>query len=596
MFRQILATGAILAISLAALACSGGDGPTPAEVPGGPQPAAGATTETQEQPQAQAPALTRPERSDLTTTRPAPERSDLTPTKPAPEAQATRTPATGAEPETKQAPGPTQPPTENVQQTATTQPAATAQGPGEGGQTPEAITPQPPKPASPEDLIPQDPRTNDQVLLQDIYDRMDLQQFALNPNEPIPPPKSGDWGIGRFGYPDTRFGYFETRDHPYLHLFPGLLNNINMARQEGADTAKPDRTFEYNPYNPPWQWDGDAREDFLFHGGITYFIYHPWFEPLRGTEIYAGRGNTVLTRRSEFRFLETGSGETRKLALGPHWFGSNSLRGTLAKTVAEGLEQARTAGVEDISIPWRINHPGRQDWRRKDRTYENKWSLEQYLRTPLFRDDGVKYLEKEPRYSMSGTQIDILRNSYTMPTVHWEFLHDRLPIIRVTAYNRTVLPMAAPEQKPGEVQFAVSFVISFQNRWASFDDPNRWLIRFEEDLLDNLQQLYEEEHADSETEFHRQRFPGYWHESDYMQHRLIGPVVVQVYETEGENKVMEPGIYAVTPKVTEWKAPGPILNDHKRQLSMQGGGTTGDSGHKQHRIPPTPAGPCRATS
>ena len=156
-----------------------------------------------------------------------------------------------------------------------------------------------------------------------------------------------------------------------------------------------------------------------------------------------------------------------------------------------------------------------------------------------------------------------------MPTVQWEFLHDRLPIIRVTAYNRTVLPLAAPEQKPGDTQFAVSFVISFQNRWASFDDPNRWLIRFEEDLLDNLRLLHEEEHADSETEFHRQHFPGYWHESDYMQHRLIGPVVVQVYDMkprEKNKRPIEPGIYAVTPRVTEWEAPGPILRDD-RQLS-----------------------------
>ena len=555
MFRQILATGAILAISLAALACSGGEGPTPAEAPGGPQPIAGATAEAQEQARAQAPALTRPERSDLT------------PTQTAPEAEAARTPETGAGPEqeTKQAPAPTQPAKE------TAQPAATVQSPGEGGQTPEANT-TPAGPVSPEDLIPQNPRTNDRVLLQDIYARMDLEQFALDPNEPIPPPgPSEGWGQSKSsGYPDTRFGYFETRDHPYLHLFPGLLNNVNMAREEGYDKHKPDETFEYNPYNPPGNWEGDAGQDFSFHGGITHFIYHPWFEPLRGREMYRGRGETRLVQNSGFTFPETGSGETRRLALGPHWFGSHSLRGTLAKAVTEGLEQARTAGVEERPLPWRINHKGKDRWRREERTYENKWSLEQYLRTPVFRDDGVSYREKRPRSSVSGTEIDILRSSYTMPTVHWEFLHDRLPIIRVTAYNRTVLPMAAPEQKPGDTQFAVSFVISFQNRWASFDDPNRWLIRFEEDLLDNFRLLHNKEQAGAETEFHRQNFPGYWHESDYMQHRLIGPVVIEVYETKSKNKVIEPGIYAVTPSVTEWEAPGPILRDD-RQLFMPAG-------------------------
>ena len=38
---------------------------------------------------------------------------------------------------------------------------------------------------SPESLIPTNPKTNDTILLQDIYDRMDLDQFALDPNEPI---------------------------------------------------------------------------------------------------------------------------------------------------------------------------------------------------------------------------------------------------------------------------------------------------------------------------------------------------------------------------------------------------------------------------
>ena len=551
MLRQILATGTILALSLAALACSGEDGPTPGEAPG-PQPAAGTGAETQAQERAQAAALTRPERLDLTTTQPAPE------------AKATRTPATGAEqgPETKQAPGPTQPAKE------TAQPPAPAQSPGAGGQTPEANTP-PPGPASPEDLIPEDPRTNDQVLLQDIYARMDLEQFALDPNESIPRPARGQWGMEGSEYPDTRFGYFETRDHPYLHLFPGLLNNVNEARKEGYDTHKPDKTFEYNPYNPPGNWDGEAGEDYFFHGGITHFIYHPWFEPLRGEEMRDERGKAFLMPNSGFSFLRTGSGETRRLVLGPHWFGSNSLRGTLVKAVAEGLEQARTAGVEDRPIPWRIDHKGLHGRLEGWRTYENKWGLEQYLRTPVFRDDGVTYRASETAIYGQPTGIEIMDNAYMMPTVHWEFLHPKLPIIRVTAYNKTVLPLAAPEQKPGDAQFAVSFVVSFQNRWTSFDDPNRWLIRFEEDLLDNFRLLYSKEQAGAEKEFHNQRFPNYWHESDYMQHRLIGPVVVQVYETESENKVMEPGIYAVTPRVTGWETPGPILSDD-RQLSTRG--------------------------
>ena len=41
---------------------------------------------------------------------------------------------------------------------------------------------------SPAGLIPENPQTNDEVLLQDIYALMDLDQFALDPNEEIPLP------------------------------------------------------------------------------------------------------------------------------------------------------------------------------------------------------------------------------------------------------------------------------------------------------------------------------------------------------------------------------------------------------------------------
>ena len=39
-------------------------------------------------------------------------------------------------------------------------------------------------------LVPEDPRTNDQVLLQDIYAQIDLEQFALDPDQRIPTRKS----------------------------------------------------------------------------------------------------------------------------------------------------------------------------------------------------------------------------------------------------------------------------------------------------------------------------------------------------------------------------------------------------------------------
>ena len=108
--------------------------------------------------------------------------------------------------------------------------------------------------------------------------------------------------------------------------------------------------------------------------------------------------------------------------------------------------------------------------------------------------------------------------------------------------------------------FAVSFVISYQNRWTSFRDPNRWLIRFEEDF----HTLPPPRGID--TDYHNRYFPDYWHPTDYMQHRLIGPLILQIYESDR----LKPGTYAVTPRVTHWEAPGPILarKNHRMESGL----------------------------
>ena len=84
-------------------------------------------------------------------------------------------------------------------------------------------------------------------------------------------------------------------------------------------------------------------------------------------------------------------------------------------------------------------------------------------------------------------------------------------------------------------------------------------------------------------------FPRYWHTNDYMQHRLIGPVIVQVYEHEKQEPgATQPGVYAVQPKVSHWEAPGPILKDeHALVTPLMGGGRYNtDRGNRSHATPP----------
>ena len=75
-----------------------------------------------------------------------------------------------------------------VQTTPPSPAKATPTGPGAA--TPAAQEPEPTEsgPSSTTALIPENPQTDDKVLLQNIYARMDLEQFALDPTAPIPFP------------------------------------------------------------------------------------------------------------------------------------------------------------------------------------------------------------------------------------------------------------------------------------------------------------------------------------------------------------------------------------------------------------------------
>ena len=236
----------------------------------------------------------------------------------------------------------------------------------------------------------------------------------------------------------------------------------------------------------------------------------------------------------------------------PHWFGENSTRGVIADAVARALEQARRPGAEEHPVPTFNTMPSNTPWEKA--VYGGNRDLASHLRTPI----ETMYGDELPRGVNTG--------AYRMPFVQWEFLHPSLPIIRVTSFVARTLPLAHPGEEPRTTPFAVSFVISFQNRWTSFEDPNRWLIRFEDEIK-NLHAGTRYPNRKGSTgginqELHERMFPRYWHTSDYMQHRLIGPVMVQVYEHEKQEPgAIEPGVYAVHPKVSHWEAPGPILKD-----------------------------------
>ena len=147
---------------------------------------------------------------------------------------------------------------------------------------------------------PDQPQFTDQVLLQDIYATMDLTRFALNPTEPIPLPKyiesepiRENFGettylnlneIGVYGYLrsyqyNSYFEYNLVKDHPYLHLFPGLKYAIRE-REEVArkypDVSQVQMMPFFNCQHYPEL--GYNQVELTRFYGIEQLIYNPWFE------------------------------------------------------------------------------------------------------------------------------------------------------------------------------------------------------------------------------------------------------------------------------------------------------------------------------
>ena len=472
---------------------------------------------------------------------------------------------------------------------------------------------------------------------------MDLSQFAIDPNEPIPfPIKAHNYSdinedpqqlylstLKSIGQNVTKahvkipsiFNSQEIKDHPYLHLFPGLQALVNFTRDDNTP-PRPYTPIKHHPYLDHAHMsslsDYEDIETQIFQplNGIEQFLFNPWYQPI----------NSLLANGTAH--FSTG---LSYYTWGPHYFGKNSTKGVLSKGIANTLAAAVHPGIEYKPIPISTIDDG----------LATDWTFEQYLRTPI-EEFYFTTLEEGSRTRPS--------KAFRTPTTRWEFVHPKLPIIRVTSYNTVVLPFVDRDERPSidrparlwkfykehnndrrfekfceaidlnklpreakeeynkkhcprypalgisteflvhllkaappkhfdilfpqeeldpysTTTFAVSFVIAFQNRWDSFTNPDRWLIRFHDDLMPRpfhpyFYKPFEPWQGAIEPKLDAAHFPNYWHTTDYMQHSIIGPVVVQVYESE----TLQPGIYNFTPAVTKWEAPEYIVPDDRQLI------------------------------
>ena len=360
-------------------------------------------------------------------------------------------------------------------------------------------------------LIPADAETNDRVLLQDIYARMDLSEFALDPRSPIPfqevdeDHSSGDH-IGRQQIESIGFklNFADAAENPYLHVFP-MLDTALRHRDFGMLSGKPSVFL-----HPHKQTGGFKYTRFASLDPVTYFIYHPWFEPIQSKhddgKFYIDNNHYASTTKFQSHRVYSYTGTSRDF--GAHWFGRNSTRGILSDAVAEALEQGLYPNAKPHPLKWYALNST-----RTPALEERDWDLDDYLRTTIgppsygFSSIRENHLKFDTRNLKELAETYPNGSVYQTPWTTWEILHPKLPIVRVTSHQETILPLAFqnPPPKPtltfkqenikhryGRIpidrtkidylkntRFSVSFTIAFQHRWTSFQDPNRRIVRFE---------------------------------------------------------------------------------------------------------------------
>ena len=116
-------------------------------------------------------------------------------------------------------------------------------------------------------------------------------------------------------------------------------------------------------------------------------------------------------------------------------------------------------------------------------------------------------------------------------------------------------------------KYSVSFVISLQNRWASFDDPNRWIIRFKDDL-----EVYPKTKPwEAGPGAALPQLLGRHRLHAAPDHRPGGADGPRIRDGSiGTIPVLKPGNYSRVPSIAHWEAPGHILTDEQKRTFKRG--------------------------
>ena len=311
-----------------------------------------------------------------------------------------------------------EPPTQAPSPTSGQPPASQPAHPSSTTQPESPTSPQPDAPAK----VPKQPQFTDEVLLQNIYKTIDLDRLALPEDYQIPPdyehPKS-DWSP--INNTDYQVPYYDVFQHPYLHVFPTLEYFV----KKNADSKRVKDHFEYDYRDIKKRrlTESVVERDVNPPSGISHFLHYPWFEPFSPKTDQDWTSKIV--KATNYNTMD-------------HHFGNNSTRGVLADTVTKLFEKAAKPGTRSQAIyhPWDVPKEHQSS------------DLGEYLRTPF--DIGYRHKQDEAP------------QTHVMPVTRWEIIHPELPIVLVTSYSTTVLPLT--EEPPPVSQMTPEQILERLNR------------------------------------------------------------------------------------------------------------------------------------
>ena len=338
----------------------------------------------------------------------------------------------------------------------------------------------------------------DSYQLPAVYQRIGLEQFNLAECTGAPHCMPLDlrnkpvdpW---QMVYPDDL-----EYNHPFRHVFPTL--------DRGVRTNDGTSGVEFSLYGP-------GRQDSPH--GLSAFLAAPWFQMLNNPYDWDG--------------LRC-----------PCQFGEGSIRSILLDAVVRAVSESLTVDAQHRILP-------------NDPVLEHD-NLRQYL-SYGYRDhpDGSSSTGLEQAY---GDPAPFRAAQSTI-----RFIHPELPIIQVESTNETRLPYTLD---PADfesldvpaVSISVVFNLSLQRRWETFDDERRDIIRYHhvyQELPQGNGFFPGDPVAYGQLDPARsQLYPNYWHSSDYMHHRILGPVAVRIATMGHDGSLVKDGTYWIETTRDYW--------------------------------------------